>query len=396
MHILYHSVPGGGLETNVRVLAPALVQAGHRVSILYFDSNVKQLESKSEAGIVEYRAPHGQWHYYFHRATFGIGGLGRLARAWEFGLDLTRALHSIHARERLDLVELPESFLPTRHLPVPFVMRLHSSAWMCRVMFQEPIPRTDALEIRMEAQMLASAAAITAPSRAVADYIARACRVTRPIHIIPYPVDTEQFKPCEEISAMKRVEPNLTSHVARNDKPMVLFVGRIEKRKGADTLLRAIPDIVSRFPDAQFLFAGKLSDELAALAATMPPQVKFLGVKPRAELVSLYQQASVVVVPSQWDNSPNVIYEAMACGAPVVATRVGGIPELVEEGVNGRLVPPNDSAALVDTLCELLGDERSRRAISMQNRRRAEEHYQINRILDTSLALYVSVVAKSK
>jgi glycosyltransferase involved in cell wall biosynthesis len=381
MHILYLSFPGGGLETNVRVLAPALAQAGHRVSILYFDSNVKQFESKTEAGIIEYRAPRGQWHYYFHRATFGIGGLGRLARAWEFGLDLTRAIHTILTRERLDLVELPESFLPTRRLPVPFVMRLHSPAWLWRLMCQEPIPRTDALEIRMEAQTLASAAAITAPSRAVADYIARTCRVTRPIHIIPYPVDTEQFKPCAEISRL-----------ARNDKPMVLFVGRIEKRKGADTLMRAIPNIVSRLPDAQFLFAGKLSDELASLAATMPPQVKFLGVKPRAELVALYQQASVVVVPSQWDNSPNVIYEAMACGAPVVATRVGGIPELVEEGVTGLLVPPRDEDALAHAITTLLADSLLRERMGQRGRERAVAEFALDNILARTLSLYESVL----
>mgnify|MGYP000117788872 CR=1 FL=1 len=372
MHILYLSVPGGGLETNVRVLAPALAQAGHQVSILYFDANVKQLESKNEAGIVEYRAPHGQWHYYFHRATFGIGGLGRLAHAWEFGFDLTRVIHTIHARDPLDLVELPESFLPRHRLPIPFVMRLHSSAWMCRRMFQEPIPRTDALEIRMEAQTLASAAVITSPSRAVADYIARTCRVTRPTQIIPYPIDTEQFKPRGELKKAK----------------MVLFVGRIEKRKGADALMRAIPNIVSRIPDAQFLFVGRMSDELADLAAAMPPQVKFLGVKPRAELVALYQQASVIVIPSLWDNSPNVIYEAMACGVPVVASRVGGIPELVEDGVTGLLVPPRDVNALARAVGDLLDNTATRTNMSHRARERALSCFDVNLITRCTLDLY--------
>ncbi len=381
MRILYLSSPGGGLETNVRVLAPALIQAGHQVSILYLDARVRALTQTTVEGITEYRAPIGHKHYYLHRATFGVGHLGKLARAWEHSQDAARAMCEIARRQPLDLIELPEMVVRKNQLPAPYVMRLHSSAWMCRKLFNEPIPPTDVFEIRLESQSLERAAAITSPSRFVAEYVSNACHVKRPIDIIPYPVDTDRFKPCDEISRS-----------ARNDSPMVLFVGRIEKRKGADTLMRAIPNVVAQFPDTEFIFAGSMNEELKELAATMPPQVKFLGVKPRDELVTLYQQATMVVVPSQWDNSPNVIYEAMACGAPVVATRVGGIPELVEDGVTGLLVPPGEPLALASAVCALLGDVAGLQKMSVSAREKAVENFSREKILNRTLELYQQVL----
>jgi glycosyltransferase involved in cell wall biosynthesis len=374
MRILYLSSPGGGLETNVRVLAPALIQAGHQVSILYLDARVRALAQTNAQGITEYRAPIGSKHYYLHRATFGIGHLGKLARAWEHSQDAARAICEIARRQPLDLIELPEMFVRKDQLPAPYVMRLHSSAWMCRKLFGEPVPPTDALEIRLESQTLARAAAITSPSRFVAQYVTNVCRVQRPIEIIPYPVDTDLFQPSD--------------HPRRQ---MVLFVGRVEKRKGADTLMRAIPTVLQKFPDCEFVFAGRMSEELAALAATMPPPVKFLGVKPRGELVELYRQASVVAVPSVWDNSPNVIYEAMACGAPVVATNVGGIPELVEDGVTGLLVPPNEMT-LGSAIGALLRDANKRCAMSVCARQRAVQTFAVEKILNRTLKAYRKVL----
>lgn len=223
--------------------------------------------------------------------------------------------------------------------------------------------------------MLENAAAITSPSRFVAKYVANACRVERPIEIIPYPIDTNTFKP---------------SHTAK--RRMVLFVGRVEKRKGADTLMHAIPNVLAQFPDAEFVFVGRLNEELKELAATMPPQVKFLGVKPRAELVQLYQQASIVAVPSVWDNSPNVVYEAMACGAPVVASNVGGIPELVEHGVTGLLVPPSDANALTDALIAVLRDATQAQAMMRCAREKAVENFALEKILNQTLEHYQRVL----
>lgn len=371
MRILYLSAPGGGLETNVRVLAAALTRAGHTVVILYVDGSVKRMTQNGDSGIVEYHAPMGQMHYYLHRATFGTGHLGLLARTLEYGQAAARAISEIHARTPLDMIEVPEMYLRAKQLPAPCVIRLHSPAWLWRLRCAEPIPRTDGLERYLERQSLSAAGAVTAPSRAVANEIAGLCKVRRTIETIPYPVETDVFRPAE-----------------RSGPCRILFVGRIEKRKGADTLLRAIPRVLEIFPDCEFLFAGRMSEEMKALEVSLPPQVKFLGVKPRAELVTLYQQASMVTAPSQWDNSPNVIYEAMACGAPVIATGVGGIPELVEEGVTGLLVTPGDAKGLADAMLALLRDPARGKRMGLEGRARAEENYAATTVLTRTVALY--------
>jgi len=197
------------------------------------------------------------------------------------------------------------------------VVRLHSQNWLWRRQCNESGVSADLIERRLEGATLRRAGAITAPSRAVSEDIRLGCGLDdRPIEIIPYLIDTDQFTP----------KPN------NRLRKSVLFVGRVEKRKGADVLLRAIPLVLAKHPDCEFFFVGQVTDELRDQAEAAPAAARFLSFKPRNELVDLYQHASVCVVPSLWDNSPNVIYEAMACGTPVIATDVGGIPELVDHG----------------------------------------------------------------
>ncbi len=378
MHILYLSAPGGGLDTNVRVLAPAMIRAGHRVSVLYIHFPGESVPpTESSNGYPVYHAVMGDWHYYAHRATFGIGGLALIVRSLEHARALSRAIADIHAREPIDLIETPEAFVMPRWVKdIPYVMRLHSSAWMCRRMFTEPTPFSDSIEARLEGYALRRAVGVSSPSQFIAEYIRQTCRVAKPIEIIPYPIDAAQFAPGKSATP-----------------PIILFVGRVEKRKGADTLMRAIPLVRAKHPDCEFAFAGRVSDELQEQVATMLPRVQFLGVQPREELVQWYQRASIFVAPSLWDNSPNTIYEATACGTPVVASRVGGIPELVDDGVTGLLVPPGDANALADAIIALLGDAARRERMGRRGREKAVAEYSVEKIMARTLAFYERVLA---
>jgi glycosyltransferase involved in cell wall biosynthesis len=378
MHILYLSEPGGGHETNVRVLAPALIDAGHQVSILYLHpSSVQHTNGHGQNGISVYHATYGDWHYYFNRATLGVTGLSLTLRSLEAARALAGKIREIHSRLPIDLVELPEVALPTQTLPVPYVVRLHSQAWMWRKQCGESISLSDSIEVRFEGSTLGRAAAITAPSRTVAEEIRSVCRLDgRPIQIIPYPVNTDEFKPA-------------TRELSRK---LVLFVGRVEKRKGADVLLRTIPSVLAKHPACEFLFVGQISNDLIQQVESAPANANFLTFKPRHELVELYQQASVCVVPSHWDNSPNVVYEAMACGTPVIATRVGGIPELVNEGATGLLVPPRDEHALADAINDLLDDSGRREQMGSRGRDRSVAEWSVEKIAAQTLDLYKRVL----
>ncbi len=98
--------------------------------------------------------------------------------------------------------------------------------------------------------------------------------------------------------------------------------------------------------------------------------VRMLGFVPHDEVIAHYDQADISVVPSLWDNSPFTVYEAMARGCAVVASAVGGIPELVADGDGGLLVPPKDSRALAEAIIALASD----RSFLQEQKRRSRQH----------------------
>lgn len=379
MNILYLSALGGGLDTNVRLLAPALVKAGHRVSVLYIDYPGASTNGLNGIeGVEIHHATIRPWHYYFQRATFGMTSLTLNVRSIEFAVTLHKIIESIHHTQKIDIFEIPEIFITPRLLPhSAYVVRLHGSAWMFRRLCKEPTSVADGIEKKLEAVALNGAAGITAPSSSIADYIRQALAVgDKPIEIIPYPIDTARFKPIYE----------------KPIHPIILFVGRIEKRKGADVLMTSIPRVLSEYPNCEFVFAGRVADELKSEVMAISSTVKFLGIRPREELIEWYQNASVFVAPSIWDNSPNTIYEAMACGTPVIASCVGGIPELVDEGMTGLLVPPSDSNALSGAIIKLLDNEIRRKEMGRRGREKALAKYSLIGILEQTVAYYERVL----
>jgi len=131
-----------------------------------------------------------------------------------------------------------------------------------------------------------------------------------------------------------------------------LYAGRLAPEKGLDTLLEAarlLPDL-----PLTLCGSGPLTEEIRARLNTMP-QVRMLGHLPQAALHALIHEAAVVAVPSRWpENFPYAVLEAQAAGRAVVASRIGGIPEQIEDGVDGVLVPPGDPRALAEAVGALV------------------------------------------
>ena len=154
--------------------------------------------------------------------------------------------------------------------------------------------------------------------------------------------------------------------------PVILFIGRLAAEKGLMTLLEAFGQLLATRPDAELRIVGPDAsgtetgayrrDCLAWVTARgLADRVRFLGEIPHAELPAQIRQAGVVAVPSVWGEPCGlVVLEAMACGVPVVASRVGGIPELVDDGRTGLLVPPADPPALAAALARALADAAGR------------------------------------
>jgi glycosyltransferase involved in cell wall biosynthesis len=140
--------------------------------------------------------------------------------------------------------------------------------------------------------------------------------------------------------------------------------------------LDVLPRIVERYDEVLFVFVGNgnLFDKIATFADEPKRRKNILltGEKPREELPMWLNAADLLVIPSLSEGRPNIVLEAMACGIPIVGTRVGGIPELISNGDNGILVPPNDAQALTNAVLAVLEMTDSRETLGRKSRELVE------------------------
>ena len=191
-----------------------------------------------------------------------------------------------------------------------------------------------------------------------------------PLMPVPGPVETEEVR----------------RRLGLVGKRVVLYVGKFSPGKGTGDLVAASKRVAAAFPDVLFVFVGE--GDLGAEAL----HIRCLGPLPNPEVLALYPVADVVVVPSVIpDALSRVILEALWSGRPVIATRVGGTPELILDGKTGLLVERNDPAGLERALLTLLQDDARRAELGGGARRHLEEHFGRERSLDRLLDLYAEV-----
>ncbi len=227
---------------------------------------------------------------------------------------------------------------------VPLVVTTHGSdlnmvgkgpsAWLTRFLFKR-------------------VAAVVPVSQALADRAKELGAPAGRVQPIYLGVDARRFHPGDRAQARAALGLDV-------QRPRILFVGMLRTIKGADHLLEAMALVRQRFPAAALSMIGE-GPELARLQDLarrlgLDDVVTFHGAQARALMPDWMRAADVFVLPSLMEGRPISILEALASGVPVVASRVGGIPEIVEDGAAGRLVPPASpqdlAAALIDTLAE--------------------------------------------
>jgi glycosyltransferase involved in cell wall biosynthesis len=184
-----------------------------------------------------------------------------------------------------------------------------------------------------------------------------------------------------------------TTNVSASDRDLeyVVYMGRLSPEKGVETLLEAHSSIADRV-DLVIAGTGTLERGLRAKY----PRARFLGHLGTADLQRVVREASFVVVPSQcYENCPMAVLEAMAQAKAVVASDIGGIPELVVDGETGFLFPPGDHAMLRSRLLQLTGDRLLRTRLGLAGRKRAETGFSLEKHNDALMRLYESVIARS-
>jgi len=174
---------------------------------------------------------------------------------------------------------------------------------------------------------------------------------------------------------------------------LVLSVGRFHEQKDQVTLLHAWARVRERYPDAVLVLVGSgaLEMSLRKLAESLLLGDSLRIVRPRADLRPVYLAADIFALSSLWEGLPYVILEAMSFALPVASTNVDGIPEAVEGGASGLLVPPRTPEALADAIVRLLRDPALRARMGEAGERIASERFGLERMADELTAVYRDV-----
>jgi glycosyltransferase involved in cell wall biosynthesis len=172
-------------------------------------------------------------------------------------------------------------------------------------------------------------------------------------------------------------------------------IGRMVEEKGFPTLLEAFTILLARGVDAELVLIGEgplLSRCQQQAGKIGPARVRFLGEVPQARRI--FSGFDIIVQPSHAEGLGLVPIEAMLAGVPVIASDVGGLPEVVVHGETGLLVPPQNAVALADALQLLVQKDEWRTRLGAAGKRRAEEHFTRRAMIEATLREYRAVIAK--
>ncbi len=346
---------GGGIGTYARSVVPALARAGCAVHVVTqaYDGTNARVETSGRVTV--------------HRIPVMGGGAGWSAATARFAVEAGRLVADLAAQKQIDIAEFPECEAPgfgwiaarcvRRGLGVPAVVVLHTPSEVLYALRSLPGVR---LTPEFVAGVLSERAAIlgadhvAAPSRFIAEWAKRYYGLGEMPEVIPYPYALPPA--CPERPVQKRV----------------LFVGRLETRKGVEPLIRAWNEIAPRFPGWTLRLAG--ADTSSAADQTSMKAWLLSLVHPgvvgsvccvgslRPELLTAeYAAASLCVVPSLWENFPNTCIEAMAQARAVAVSDEGGMAEMVGASNAGVIFRAGDVGDLGRALTVLMSESPARR-----------------------------------
>lgn len=365
---------GGGAGTRIQLIAHELVRRGHSVSVI--TASCEQCPSLSDdEGVSVYRHPQSAPLHWYCSKLPGLDNFALSLRYLERGWQIKRTLDWLHNENPIDLVEFTEGgdFWHAWKAPFARISYLSGSRYTFLKESRRPVARRDWWQRRLELMFISRVEQVISPSATMLKLVERELNKSLSNAVIlSNPVDP------------RLLELPLDNPASSNeDSLIIMFAARNEWVKGGDVLLRAARTVHQAFPRAQFIFFGYHQS-----ANGKPDYVTFHPFIPKEDLFKHYQRATICVIPSRWDNSPNTVYEAMAAGKPVVATNVGGIPEIVVNRKTGLLVEPGNSEQLAQALIQLLSKKELREKMGRKGQRRVQRTFNLVDHVETRLRLY--------
>jgi len=211
--------------------------------------------------------------------------------------------------------------------------------------------------------------------------------------VVPFGVDVDMFNP--QISGRY-----IREKYGLGDGPMVLAVQRLSPRKAVEYLVRAVPHVLEKVPETTFsiIDGGRRLGRLIDLAEKLKvkDRIIFVGSAPRPALPEYYGAADIFVLHSRFEALGLVLLEAMSSGKPVVATRVGGTVDVVENGETGFLVSRENPTELANAILVLLNDKKLREKMGKKGRRKVVQHFSWTRVAEKMLKIYKETTKEAR
>jgi glycogen synthase len=369
----------GGIGTYTRALGRELSRLGHTVHVL----TPGDRESTDDGPI----------RVHFTRIDH-LAGVDRLMPGAGACWRVARAMRRLVRSERLDVVEFPNweglGLLFEQWSRVPVVVRLHTSSAEAQQIDGLPDRRWYRWNVRRERWQSRRADALVTNSDAHRRLMAAETGIpAERIRLIPLGIEAA---------------PHFVRPPRPAGPPTVVYLGRLEHRKGTMDLLDAVPRVLRAIPDARFVLIGAdrphapggrtHAEYVAGLPIMVRERVTLTGPLPAAEVDRRLQAADLFVAPSRYESFGLIFLEAMRWGTPVVGTTAGGIPEVVEDGVSGVLVRPGAAGELADAIVTLLNDPARRSALGEAGRHRVETEFTVERMARRVAELYSEVAGR--
>lgn len=385
----YPPGPVAGIGRLYHTLAIGLARLGHSVHVLTTATSHSTVDLED-----------GVW---VHRLTATPHPVPRdlpdLPLIWNHSATVLDELARIDVETPIDVVQVPnwdsEGIATIRSRKWPVLLALHTPmVAIAAVDDRFPLASREVQDlIAYEVACCRQASGVAAAYPSTFEYLADEYQMT-------FDADRQWFLPhgVED-------EPDCAEPPAGSNGPfVVLFVGRLEARKGVDTLLEAAVQLLDRGRDVTFQLAGIGSEAGSGNAfreqfeSRYPgwagSRVVFSGELSPEELRLAYRRASVVAVPSRFESFGLVAVEAMRAAKPVVATRVNGLESVVTDGVDGLLVAPGDVPALAAAIEQLHDDVELRRTMAANARRSFENRYRDDMMVEAAVRIYEELLAR--
>jgi len=388
----------GGIGNYTYELAHGLAEKGHCVHViaLSLDHDKEYKDGKVHIHRIAHR------NIVFPKRFF-LEFFVRL----EYSYRLFRKLKDVIKDHHIDVVEIPnffaEGFVFSLFKSIPLVIRIHSSFLDVVKAYGWKNTFDRFLSCWMEDSTAARSDLVTSSTMICSQMMTkRLCLGPKKIVVIPLGI---QIPAGESLNISREADSGLA--------PEVFFLGRLERRKGAHILMRAIPEVLKEIPDVHFTFAGRDTFVNAKYSAFEGPQqesfqgsllkdfpeqykknVDFLGFVEKELLPGHFRKCDVFVAPSLYESFGLVYIEAMAYGKPVIGCGVGGVPEVVKDGITGLLVPPEDYQRLAEAILRLLKEPALRRELGEKAKQYVQDHFSRDLMVEKTLDAYRRVLKK--